>query len=182
MLFRSISYYTLRLEPLKLQLQEAQTFIRSYNESLVEAGFDNVLSCEQIREDSVIASKLEELSAWKTELSMYESLSRPATNLDSSSRIYVINSAISQVTKDLLNRINTLTRGYASDMNTQAIVGALTTEVDIEVLQRRAEVFNEELSQLPVLERHLSELQRDVQIYEAIGLKLREMLDRKSVV
>ena len=176
-LIEQISYYTLRLEPLKLQLQEAQTFIRSYNESLVEAGFDNVLSCEQIREDSVIASKLEELSAWKTELSMYESLSRPATNLDSSSRIYVINSAISQVTKDLLNRINTLTRGYASDMNTQAIVGALTTEVDIEVLQRRAEVFNEELSQLPVLERHLSELQRDVQIYEAIGLKLREMLE-----
>ena len=72
-------------------------------------------------------------------------LTRPggvATGLDSSSRTYVINSAISQVTKDLLNRINVLTRGYATEANTQAIVSALTTEVDIEVLQKRAEVFS----------------------------------------
>ena len=45
------------------------------------------------------------------------------------------------------------------------------------MLQQRGAVFVEELSQLPVLERRLSELQRDVQIYEAIGLKLREMLE-----
>ncbi len=179
-LIEQISYYTLRLEPLRLQLNEAEVFIKSYNDSLLAAGFTGILSCEELREDSVIASKLEEFSAWKTELSMYDSLTRPggvATGLDSSSRTYVINSAISQVTKDLLNRINVLTRGYATEANTQAIVGALTTEVDIEVLQKRAEVFSEELSQLPVLERRLSELQRDVQIYEAIGLKLREMLE-----
>ena len=179
-LIEQISYYTLRLEPLRLQLNEAEVFIKSYNDSLLAAGFTGILSGEELREDSVIASKLEEFSAWKTELSMYDSLTRPggvATGLDSSSRTYVINSAISQVTKDLLNRINVLTRGYATEANTQAIVGALTTEVDIEVLQKRAEVFSEELSQLPVLERRLSELQRDVQIYEAIGLKLREMLE-----
>lgn len=180
MLIEQISYYTLRLEPLKLQLGEEMVFIDAYSRLLTEAGIEGVLNFEEIRSNSNVAKKLEELSAWKTELSMYDSLSRPggvAPNLDSSSRTYVISSAISQVTKDLLNIVGTLTRSYANEANTQAIVGALTTEVEIEVLKQRAEVFVEELSQLPVLERRLSELQRDVQIHEAIGLKLREMLE-----
>lgn len=186
LLVEQISYYTLRLEPLKLQLKESEVFIDSYNASLKQAGIDGVLTLEQIKNDSVIISKLADLSAWKTELTMYESLSNPAgntatlapsTTLDSSSRTYVISSAISQVTKELLNRVAALTRKYANEANTQAIVQALTTEVGIQVLQKRGAVFVEELSQLPVLERRLSELQRDVQIYEAIGLKLREMLE-----
>jgi len=186
LLVEQISYYTLRLEPLKLQLKESEVFIDSYNASLKQAGIDGVLTLEQIKNDSVVISKLADLSAWKTELTMYESLSNPARNtataapsttLDSSSRIYVINSAINQVTKELLNRVADLTRNYANEANTQAIVQALTTEVGIQVLQQRGAVFVEELSQLPVLERRLSELQRDVQIYEAIGLKLREMLE-----
>lgn len=186
LLVEQISYYTLRLEPLKLQLKESEVFIDSYNASLKQAGIDGVLTLEQIKNDSVIISKLADLSAWKTELTMYESLSNPARNtatlapsttLDSSSRTYVISSAISQVTKELLNRVAALTRKYANEANTQAIVQALTTEVGIQVLQKRGAVFVEELSQLPVLERRLSELQRDVQIYEAIGLKLREMLE-----
>ena len=49
--------------------------------------------------------------------------------------------------------------------------------MSIDILQGRAEVFEEELSRLPLLERTLSELLRDVQISEAIGLKLREMLE-----
>ena len=186
LLVEQISYYTLRLEPLKLQLRESEVFIDSYNNSLKQAGVEGVLSLDQIKKDSVVMAKLSDLSAWKTELTMYESLSNPAgnitttapsTTLDSSSRTYVISSAISQVTKELLNRVAALTRSYANEANTQAIVQALTTEVGIQVLQQRGAVFVEELSQLPVLERRLSELQRDVQIYEAIGLKLREMLE-----
>lgn len=186
LLVEQISYYTLRLEPLKLQLKESQVFIESYTNSLKAAGIAGVLALDQIKNDSVVMAKLADLGAWKTELTMYESLSNPAGNtatvapstvLDSSSRTYVISSAISQVTKELLNRISTLTRSYGNEAYTQAIVQALTTEVGIQVLEMRGEVFVEELSQLPVLERKLSELQRDVQIYEAIGLKLREMLE-----
>ena len=186
LLVEQISYYTLRLEPLKLQLKESQVFIESYNSSLNAAGIEGVLSLDQIKNDSVVMAKLADLSAWKTELTMYESLSNPAgtnstmapsTVMDSYSRSYVISSAISQVTKELLNRISTLTRSYGNEANTQAIVQALTTEVAIQVLEKRGEVFVKELSQLPILERKLSELQRDVQIYEAIGLKLREMLE-----
>ncbi|HPE92522.1 MAG TPA: polysaccharide biosynthesis tyrosine autokinase, partial [Sphaerochaeta sp.] len=186
LLVEQISYYTLRLEPLKLQLRESEVFIDTYNASLKQAGVEGVLTLDQIKRDSVVKAKLSDLSAWKTELTMYESLSNlagnastaaPSTTLDSSSRIYVINSAINQVTKELLNRVADLTRSYANEANTQAIVQALTTEVGIQVLQQRGAVFVEELSQLPVLERRLNELQRDVQIYEAIGLKLREMLE-----
>lgn len=188
LLVNQISYYALRLEPLKLQLKESMVFIDSYTKSMQDAGMKGVLTLDQLRADPTITAKLKDLEAWKTELTMYESLTSPtanaatstvapATGMDSSSRTYVISSAISQVTKDLLNRVSVLTRSYASDANTQAVVQALTTEVGIKVLEQRGAVFVNELSQLPVLERKLSELQRDVQISEAIGLKLREMLE-----
>lgn len=189
MLVEQISYYTLRLEPLKLQLQEAMVFLDSYNEGLTQAGVTGVLSLDDVRRDPVIAEKLNDLAAWKTELTMYESLgnsSAPQTQvsmpMDASSRTYVISSAMNQLNKDLLDRVSLLTRSYGNESYTQAIVQALTTEVGIQVLEERGEVFISELSQLPVLERRLSELQRDVQIYEAIGLKLREMLEEVKLV
>jgi len=189
LLVEQISYYTLRLEPLKLQLNESLVFINSYNYSLEKAGITGVLSLDGIRKDSIVAAKLKELTAWKTELTMYESLVSPLPNQATAtsgssgfSRTYVLNSAIAQTTKDLLDRVTTLTRTYAKDANIQAIVQALTTEVGIQVLQARGEVFVEELSKLPVLERRLSELTRDVQIYEAIGLKLRDMLEEVKLV
>lgn len=189
LLVEQISYYALRLEPLMLQLDESLVFINSYNEGLKQAGITGYLSLDDIRKDPVVAGKLKELTAWKTELTMYESLVSPAPNQNTSaslssgsSRTYILSSAISQTTKDLLDRVTALTRSYAKDTNIQAIVQALTTEVGIEVLQSRGEVFVDELSKLPILERQLSELMRDVQIYEAIGLKLRDMLEEVKLV
>ena len=189
LLVEQISYYALRLEPLMLQLDESLVFINSYNEGLKQAGIAGILSLDDIRRDPVVAGKLKELTAWKTELTMYESLVSPAPNQNTSaslssgsSRTYILSSAISQTTKDLLDRVTALTRSYAKDTNIQAIVQALTTEVGIEVLQSRGDVFVDELSKLPILERQLSELMRDVQIYEAIGLKLRDMLEEVKLV
>ncbi len=190
MLVQQISYYTLRLEPLKLQLQEANVFLDSYNQGLQQAGISEILSLDQIRSDSSIKENLKDLATWKTELTMYEALSTTATadqanttqNSDSNSRIYVITSAINQVNKELLDRVSALTRAYGNEANTQAIVQILTTEVGIKVYEERGDVFSSELSQLPVLERKLSELERDVKIYEATGLKLREMLEDVKLV
>ncbi|MDT4762338.1 polysaccharide biosynthesis tyrosine autokinase [Sphaerochaeta sp. PS] len=189
LLVEQISYYALRLEPLRLQLDESLVFINSYNSGLQAAGVEGILSLDAIRTDPVVAAKLDDLTAWKTELTMYESLVSPspaqastATASSGSSRSYVLNSAISQTTKDLLDRVTVLTRSYAKDANIQAIVQALTTEVAINVLHARGEVFVAELSKLPVLERKLSELERDVQISEAIGLKLRDMLEEVKLV
>ena len=44
MLVEQISYYALRLEPLRLQLAESQVFIDSYSASLKQAGVEGVLS------------------------------------------------------------------------------------------------------------------------------------------
>jgi capsular exopolysaccharide synthesis family protein len=189
LLVEQISYYTLRLEPLKLQLQEAMVFLDAYNEGLLEAGVEGVLSLDDVRKDPVVADKLDDLAAWKTELTMYESLGNPSATqtqismpMDASSRTYVISSAMNQLNKDLLDRVALLTRSYGNENYTQALVQALTTEVGIQILEERGELFISELSRLPVLERRLAELQRDVQIYEAIGLKLREMLEEVKLI
>lgn len=191
MLVEQISYYTSRLEPLQLQLKESMVFIDSYLAQLKSAGTKNLLTIDQIRADGIVAEKLKDLAASKTELTMYESLATPTTvgitastanTLDSTGRTYILSSGISQLTKELLDRVNLLTQNYANDANTQAIVQALTTEVGIKVLQERGDVFVMELSELPILERQLSELERDVQVYEAIGLKLRDMLEEVKLV
>jgi capsular exopolysaccharide synthesis family protein len=189
LLVNEISYYKLRLEPLKLQMQESSVFINAYNKGLVDAGIKGVLSLDELSSDLTIKEKLKELTGWKTELTMYESLSSPeigasasSASSNNSSRVYFLTSAIDQTTKDLLDRVTTLTRTYSNEANTQAIVQLLTTGVAIQVLQERGDQFVQELSQLPVLERQLSELERDVQIYETIGLKLRDMLEEVKLV
>ncbi|NBK22885.1 MAG: capsular biosynthesis protein, partial [Spirochaetia bacterium] len=98
LLVEQISYYTLRLEPLKLQLKESLVFIEAYNEGLQKALVTGVLSLGDIRKDPVVAGKLKELEAWKTELTMYESLVSPSPNAataasaaSGSSRTYVLN-------------------------------------------------------------------------------------------
>ena len=189
LLVNEISYYNLRLEPLNLQLKESKVFIDTYSKGLTDAGIKGVLALDDLRSDAKIAEKLKELVGWKTELTMYESLNSQtvtSTNTnqisDSSSRIYVLNSAIDQITKDLLDRVATLTKAYANEDNTKAIVQVLTTEVGIQVLENRGAQFTDELSKLPILERQLSELERDVQIYETIDLKLRDMLQEVKLV
>lgn len=191
LLVDQISYFTLRLEPLKLQKHESLSFIETYHARIEEAGLVVRYSIDELRKDPEIAKRLQDISAWKTELTMYESL--PGVNastldasnsslLGSSSRIHTINSAVSDVTRQLVDRIASLTRSYGTEAYTQALLQVLTTDVGIEVLNNRAKVFSDELSQLPVLERRLSELMRDVQIYEAIGLKLREMLEEVKLI
>jgi capsular exopolysaccharide synthesis family protein len=191
LLVEQISYFTLRLEPLKLQRIEALSFIDGYHRTISDANLVVGYSIDALKNDPVVSRLLQDLSARKTELTMYESLPGASVSavdtsgssvFSSSNRLHVINSAVSDVSRQLVDRIATLTRAYGTEAYTQALMQVLTTDVGIEVLQNRADVFSNELSQLPVLERRLSELTRDVQIYEAIGLKLREMLEEVKLI
>lgn len=181
LLVNQISYYDLRLEPLRLQLEEALIGLQSYEAIITAEGgsVDQLLG--SIRNNDGVRKRLDDLASWMLELAMYESL--PA-NLGQGTlsegtleRIFTINNAIGTTKKSLLNQVRALTERNYIDSMAQTITQILTTEVSIDILQNRAEVYEEELSRLPVLERQLSELLRDVQISEAIGLKLREMLE-----
>ncbi len=55
------------------------------------------------------------------------------------------------------------------------------TEADIELLLSIEDTYAEELSQLPVLERRLLDLQRDVQVYETLRLRLMELLEEVKI-
>ncbi|NLZ77030.1 MAG: polysaccharide biosynthesis tyrosine autokinase [Spirochaetales bacterium] len=181
LLVNQISYYDLRLEPLRLQLEEAHIGLRSHESFIAAGGTTSERLLERVREDEEIVKKLGELESWLLELAMYESLptnlGQGALSEGTLTRIFTINNAIDTTKKSLLNRVRKLIECCYIDSLAQNITQILTTGVSIDILQSRAEVFEEELSRLPVLERTLSELMRDVQISEAIGLKLREMLE-----
>lgn len=181
LLVNQISYYDLRLEPLKLQLEEAYIGFRSHEPFIAASGTTSDQLLTMIRSDEEISKKLSELESWLLELAMYESLptnlGQGALSEGTLARIFTINNAIDTTKKSLLNRVRKLIECCYIDSLAQNIAQILTTGVSIDILQGRAAVFEEELSRLPLLERTLSELLRDVQISEAIGLKLREMLE-----
>ncbi len=178
MLVEQIAYNELRMEPLKLQLSKNLSSIQRFNETLSNTGSVDLLSYEQIRDDHIIVGTLEEFEVWTTWLLMYESLMQPEENNPVlSMRIQEIDGANSQVTEVLTDRVNELTRKYATETNTQAIVGALKAEVEIEMLSNRTDVFVQELSQLPILEQQLANLENNVKIHEDTSVKLFEMLE-----
>lgn len=178
MLVEQIAYNALHMEPLKLQLSKNLSSIKRFNETFPNTDVVNLLSYEQIKDDHIIASTLEEFEVWTTWLLMYESLMQPDENNPVlSMRIQEIDGTNSQVTEVLTDRVNELTRRYTTEANTQAIVGALKAEVEIDVLSNRTDGFTQELNQLPILEQQLSDLKSNVKIHEDTGAKLSGMLE-----
>ena len=178
MLVEQIAYNALRMEPLKIQLSKNLDSIKRFNETFSNADAVDLFSYEQIRDDHIIASTLEEYVVLTTWLLMYESLLQPEENNPIlSMRVQEIDGANDQVTEALADRVNELTHRYATEANTQAIVGALKAEVEIDVLSNRTDGFTQELNQLPILEQQLSDLKSNVKIHEDTSAKLSGMLE-----
>ena len=171
-LTKSISSYQLMTEPLKLQLIEDQSLI-----SDLYASIEGLPSLEEISANEQIQVLLEEYKSNDTELVMYSNLDENANT----SRVYVLESALSAKEKSILELVNSLGTNNSATYS-KAVTDYLCIDAKISVLGEMEEKANEELSEYPVLERKLQELERDVEIYESLLLKLREMLEEAKML
>lgn len=171
-LTNSIASYQMMTEPLKLQLVEDQSIINDLYSTL-----EGLPSLEEVSANEQVKAILEEYKSNDTELVMYSRLN----DNSNTSRVYVLESALSAKEKSLLEIVNSL--GTTSSATySKAVTDYLCVNARISVLGKMEEMANEELSEYPVLERKLQELERDVQIYESLLLKLREMLEEAKML
>lgn len=192
MLVDQISYYELRKEPLKLQKVEAESKISNINAVMLEKNIA-LPSFEYFTNKSDILKLLNQYQVSAAELIMYEAVSSSSSNDSSSinSRISELSSTISQISKQILDIINHDLQKYSnSDIYKNALLGEYSRailskaicEKGLSVLDDRALQFNEELDQLPIIERRVLELQRDVTVLQQIGVQLRTMLEEVKLV
>ena len=171
LLTTKIASFQLMIEPLKLQLIEAESLMAGFNPS------SKLLTVDQIKIDTALQGLLDEYKANSKELIMYQ-------NVDSSaetSRIFVLQNAISSKEKDIYNvvaqKVGTQNASYA-----KAVSDYICVSATIEAIENVIEVYNADLADYPIMERKYLELQRDVQIYEQLLLSLRELLEETKMV
>ncbi len=203
LLVQKIAYFQMRREPLLLQNMEATTLEAQYLGQLEEYGATNIPTSSQLMALDNTKQLLTDLETWKTEFTMYESVGITSGNTSgvvtsaspsSQTRINTLLNAINQATKDLQDfivkqvaaRITLVTNDAWSDSlvreYSKAVSQVMISEIDLQVLQVMENSYTKELGLLPSLERQLLELQRNVSVYESLGLKLREMLEEVKLV
>lgn len=201
LLVQKIAYFQMRREPLRLQNKEAISLAQRYSQQLADYGITGLATYDSLVRNPETVRLLSELKTWKTEFTMYESVglsSTPAGATVSTSspsnqtRINTLTSAITQSTKEFQDYVTAQVMDEVSGRDawadsllreySKALSQRLVSDVDLEVLQLMESLYSDELAQLPALERQLLELQRNVEVYETLGLKLREMLEEVKLV
>lgn len=201
LLVQKIAYFQMRREPLRLQNKEAISLAQRYSQQLADYGITGLATYDSLIRNPETVRLLSELKTWKTEFTMYESVglsSTPAGATVSTSspsnqtRINTLTSAITQSTKEFQDYVTAQVMDEVSGRDawadsllreySKALSQRLVSDVDLEVLQLMESLYSDELAQLPALERQLLELQRNVEVYETLGLKLREMLEEVKLV
>jgi len=198
-------YYQMKLEPLQMEYQEAQVGINQFQKDWESASFKSLPTPENLKNDKEISNLLSRLNDLQEELSMYEAVS--ALNIagganvaggtgtvvgvnsttisktnQTQSRTNDLNNSIIQVKKGILDRVTAICGTKGAEVYYQAVTKLLATEVQIKVLKAREKVYSDELGKLPDLQTRLSELEREVTVYETVGLKLRDMLQETKLV
>lgn len=188
LLSQKIAYFQLRREPLALQLEEAITLSEYYASILSSYAIPGV-SYDQVLEDVDVSQLLASYKDRTRELVLYEAIREGVP--DDTERLFVLESALSQITKSLVDRISLLVapRGLSNDpfilLSAQELAKAThqraITEAQIEVLSSIENSYATQLAQLPALERQLLDLEREVQVYETLHMRLLELLEEVKI-
>lgn len=187
LLSEKIAYFQLRREPLMLQLQEAVIAANGYRTALENYSFP-IVTKEQLYSNASLLKVLDSYKVLLKEKVLYEAIAEGVP--ENSVRLFELGSALSLSTKSMLDIITSLqqiegvkeattlfsVREYSKLLHQQIL-----TETEISVLSNIESSFAEELSQLPQLERTLLDLQREVQVYETLRMRLMELLEEVKI-
>ena len=171
LLTAKIASFQLIIEPLKLQMIEAESLMKSFNPT------GSLPSVDRIKTDSALQGLLSDYKANSKELIMYQNVE----STDDNSRVFVLQNAISSKEKEIYNavaqKIGSDNANYA-----KAVSDYICVEATVEAIENVIDVYNNDLADFPIMERKYLELQRDVQIYEQLLLSLRELLEETRMV
>ncbi len=171
LLTSKIAAFQLEMEPLKLQLIEVQSLMDSLNPD------SSLPSTATVGSDSLVASLLADYISNSKELMMYQNVD----STDGTSRVFVLDSSLASKQKEILNAVTAIV-GAENSGYAKAVTDYLCVEASIKAIESIIDIYNEELADYPIMEREYLELQRDVEIYEALLLSLRQLLEETRMV
>ena len=171
LLTTKIASFQLIIEPLRLQMIEAQSLMDSFNPD------GKLPSVGKIKTDAALQGLLEDYKANSKELIMYQNVESSEEN----SRIFVLQNAISSKEKEIYNVVSQML-GQGNANYAKAVSDYICVEATIEAIENVIDVYNNDLADYPIMERKYLELQRDVQIYEQLLLSLRQLLEETRMV
>ncbi len=190
-LVTQIAYFDIKEEPLKLSIENNDKILDSYKSELSDASI--VLPSEEVLTSSKeFKALMDSYSAANNELIMYNLASSAefngsSTYSDASSKTSNLVNTMNSSSNKMLDIINKNIVNYVGNdiyvNNIIAEYGKLTLEnikskIELSLLQERSKVYNSELDKLPVIERKVTDLERNVTVLQQVGLELRSMLEQ----
>ncbi|MCF0237137.1 MAG: polysaccharide biosynthesis tyrosine autokinase [Sphaerochaetaceae bacterium] len=175
LLTKNLTTLQLQEEPLRLQLIENESLIKSLSETL---GLK--VETTAVAKDSSVSKLIEDYKSNLKELMLYNNISDESNN-----RVHVLESSILSKEKDILNAVVNFVSKDSQNLNAsygRAIADYLCTEAQIEVIKTLEKEYDEEISLYPEYERRLLELERDVEIYQAMVLTLKQTLEETKML
>ncbi|MGI6466543.1 MAG: GumC family protein [Sphaerochaetaceae bacterium] len=188
LLSAKIAYFQLQREPLELQLKEADLIIENYQDRLAFVN-NNFPFFKKVLNDKKIVSLYNSYKESNREQLLYQAIQEGIS--ENKERLFVLQSSLNQNSKAILDQINAIMGDYKVNLDPLEVVNfdqlakayhqKLITKATIEVLEVIEDSYSEELGQLPMLERQLLDLERDVQVYETLRMRLLELLEEVKI-
>ncbi len=190
-LVTQIAYFDVKEEPLKLNKISNNEILDKFRNEL--AGYSIVLpSVFSLTVGDTFKELKKSYSSANTELLMYNlayagELVGVKSNSDDLTKTSILSNIKKSTSNKMLDEINKNLFKYSNgDAYVNEILseyGKATLEIvkdDIELLSlgERAQVYNDELDKLPLIERRVTDLERNVIVLQQVGLDLRSMLEQ----
>lgn len=187
----NVSNLQLQQEPLVHQKVEQMASYESCLKEFESLGL-SPRRLEAFSSESGIRGALDKIYGWYQEVLMYQALGLSEKDASSTSRIYVLSNSISTGHKDVLAQVNRILKSEIDTSDAiaiqirslygQVVVQLLMIEENIKAIDSTMEFYANELASYPELERQAEELQRNVTVYQALSVKLREMYEETKLL
>ena len=178
----SYNYLIKRKAPLLLEIGEAEAIIAQYPGL---PSYETVISDEKVRgycDD--ISSSLEEILRYDLlQLSTQTTAAKTTLNTNQENRYFNLNQSVDSLKKEMSQYISD---SIDADLSTalayaKAMTQKIAAEVEVKLLDAEAERNSAFLETVPEIERQLSELQTQVEIYTQMSVALMQMLQEAKL-
>ena len=178
----SYNYLIKRKAPLLLEIAEAEAIIAQYPGL---PSYETVIADEKVRaycDD--ISSSLEEILRYDLlQLSTQTTAAKTTLNTNQENRYFNLNQSVDSLKKEMSQYISD---SIDADLSTalayaKAMTQKIAAEVEVKLLDAEAERNSAFLETVPEIERQLSELQTQVEIYTQMSVALMQMLQEAKL-
>ena len=194
-LVNQIAFFDINKEPLKLNNKSNNELMKNYTEELASYSI-TVPSVQSLESDMNFQSLISTYITANDKLLMYNlayssELNNTTSNSASvSSKTALLTNTINNTSNKMLDYLNKklepykTNNAYANKLLTEygkLVLDVIKTDVELKALDSRSQVYNNELNQLPIIERQVTELTRNVTVLQQIGLELKLMLEKTKL-